>query len=74
MTAKIIDLGLAKTVDEPASESAISIAGGFCRDTGVCQSRAIRGSRRRHPFGSVLAWRDALGDGDWPSTIPGFLR
>ena len=33
VTAKIIDLGLAKTLDESASEAAISIAWGFCRDT-----------------------------------------
>ena len=74
VTAKIIDLGLAKAVNEPASEAAISIAGSFCRDTGVCQSGAIRGSRRGHPLGSVLAWRDALGDADRPDAIPGLLR
>jgi serine/threonine protein kinase len=36
VTAKIIDLGLAKTLDESASEAGISMPGAFCRDTGVC--------------------------------------
>ena len=73
VTAKIIDLGLAKTLDESASEAGISSPGSFCRDTGVCQSRAIRGSWRGHPFGPVLAWRDALGDANRSDAISGLL-
>ena len=74
VTAKIIDLGLAKAVNERAFSNRDFNAGGFCRDTGVCQSRAIRWSRRGHPFRPVLAGRDALGDGDWPNAIPGHSR
>src|SRR5262249_10486764 len=43
----------------------------LCRYTGVCQSGAVRRSRRRHPFRPVLAWRDVLGDGDWPCDVQG---
>ena len=46
----------------------------FCGDTAVRQSRAIRGSGRGHPFGSLLTWRDALGDADGPGAIPGLFR
>ena len=71
VTAKIIDLGLAKAVNERSSQTAISTPGGFCWDTGVRQSGAIRRSRRGHPLGPVLAGRDALGDGDRPCAIQG---
>jgi serine/threonine protein kinase len=54
VTAKIIDLGLAKTLDESASEAGISSPWGICRDTRVCQSRAVRRCRGRHPLGSLL--------------------
>ena len=47
---------------------------GVCRNSGVRQSRAIRGRERRYPFGSVFAWRDALGDGSRSSPIPGLAR
>ena len=70
VTAKIIDLGLAKAVNERFSNRDFN-TWSFCRDTGVRQSRAIRRSRRGHPLGSVLAGRDALGDGDRPNAIPG---
>ena len=59
-----LDALLAKPVAESHSDAAISLPGVFCRNTGVRQSRAIRGSGRRHPLGSILAWRDALGDAD----------
>ncbi len=71
VTAKIIDLGLAKAVNESGSQTTISIPGGFAGTPRVRQSRAIRGSGRRHPFGSLLTWRDALGDADRPGAIPG---
>jgi serine/threonine protein kinase len=50
VTAKIIDLGLAR----------------------VCQSRAIRGSGRGHPFGSLFAWRDAVGHANRSRAISRF--
>ena len=71
VTAKIIDLGLAKAVNDSVLRCHDFHTRGLCRDTGVRQSRAIRGSGRRHPFGSLLAWRDALGDADGPGAIPG---
>src|SRR5262249_9347128 len=63
LMAKIIDLGLAKFVSEPGSQSKISARGGFARDTRVSESGAIRRSWRGHPLG-------ALGDGDRPNAIP----
>jgi hypothetical protein len=74
VTAKIIDLGLAKTLHESASELGDFIARNICRDPGVCESGAIRGSGRGHPLGSVLAWGDALGHGDRPNTVPRSFR
>ena len=41
MTAKIIDLGLAKVVDEAGSQTTISATRGLCRNTGVRQSGTI---------------------------------
>jgi hypothetical protein len=66
VSAKIIDLGLAKPVNEAGAQTAISIPGGFCRNAGVRQSRAICGSRCGYSFGSLLAGRDTLGDDDRP--------
>ena len=74
VTAKIIDLGLAKPRRRTLLQTAISTPGGFCRNTGVCQSRAIRGGRRGHPLRSVLAWRNTLGDVDGQNAIPGDSR
>ena len=66
--AKIIDLGLAKGVSEPGLCDLDPW--GLCRDTGLCQSGAICRAWLGHPFGSVLAWRDPLGDAGWSGTIP----
>ena len=66
MTAKIIDLGLAKAVNEPGSQTAISTPGGFAGTPEFASPEQFAGRRRGHPLGSVLAWRDALGDGDRP--------
>jgi serine/threonine protein kinase len=38
VTAKIIDLGLAKSLDEPGAQTAISTPGAFCRNPRVRQS------------------------------------
>ena len=70
VTAKLIDLGLAKAVSDPLSEAAI-YAWSLCRNTGVCQSRTIRGSWRGHPLRPLFAWRDALGDADRSGAIQG---
>jgi serine/threonine protein kinase len=70
-TVKIIDLGLAKPVNEPRFTNRDFCARRLCRYTGVCQSRAIRRSRPGHPLGSVLAGCDALGDVDRHNAIPG---
>jgi hypothetical protein len=69
VTAKIIDLGLAKAVDEAGSQTAISIPGAFAGTPEFGQSRAVCRSRRGHPFGSLLARSDALGDGDRPCAV-----
>ena len=60
MIAKIIDLGLAKTVDEPGSETAISIPGGFAGTPEFASPEQFAGVRRGHPFRPLLAWCDAL--------------
>jgi hypothetical protein len=66
VTAKLIDLGLAKAISD-------FNAGSFCGDPGVCQSRTICGSWRGHPLRSVLAWRDALGNANRAGAISGLL-
>jgi hypothetical protein len=72
-TAKIIDLGLAKTVGDSTSESEISVAGRICRYPGICEPRTIRGSASRYPIGSILAWGNALGKAYWQGTILDFV-
>jgi len=74
LTAKIIDLGLAKTLDESASEAGISSPGTFVGTPEFASPEQYWGRWRGHPLGSVLAWRSALGNGDWPNTIPRSLR
>jgi hypothetical protein len=44
---------------------------GLCRDTGVCQSRAVRRSPGRHPLGPIFAGYHALGNANWQCTVPG---
>src|SRR5271166_2782616 len=74
VTAKIIDLGLAKTLDESASEAGISSPGTFVRTPEFASPEQFLGRWRGHPVGSVLAWRNALGNGDWPNTISRSFR
>ena len=74
VTAKIIDLGLAKADDEPGNRNRDFNARSFCGNAGFCQSRAIRGSAGRYPLGSLLARRDALEDADRPSAVPRHIR
>ena len=73
-TAKIIDLGLAKAINEPLSASRNFEARNFCRDSRVCQSRAIHWADRGHPVRSLLAWRGVLGNGDRARYVHGFRR
>jgi serine/threonine protein kinase len=71
VTAKIINLGLAK----PAPNRICDFnSRSFRWYTRVCQSRAVRRSGRRHPVRSVFTRRNALGNGDWPNTIPRSFR
>src|SRR6516165_3383209 len=74
VTAKIIDLGLAKSLDEPGAQTAISTPGAFCRNPRVRQSWAVRGTIGRYPLRPVLAWCNSLGDGGRQGAIPGFRR
>ena len=74
VTAKIIDLGLAKPAPDAAAGSCNFNSRSFCRHTGVRQSRAVRGHPGRHSFGSLFARCDALADGDRPGTVPRFSR
>jgi serine/threonine protein kinase len=45
VTAKIIDLGLAKAVNEPDSQTAISMPGGFVGTPDFASPRALRRPR-----------------------------
>ena len=71
VTAKIIDLGLAKPAPDAPAEAAISTPGAFAGTPEFASPEQFAGVRRGHPFGPLLAGRDALGDGDRPSAIPG---
>ena len=71
VTAKIIDLGLAKSVNEPGAQTAISTPGGFAGTPEFASPEQFAGVPRRHPLGPVLSRRDALGDGDGQGAIPG---
>ena len=71
VVAKIIDLGLAKTVSEAGSQTDDFNIWRLCRDTGIRQSRTIWGSRCGYSFGSLLAWCFALADADRSCAIFG---
>ena len=72
VTAKIIDLGLAKAVNEAGSQTAISIPGGFAGTPEFASPEQFAGVRRGHPFGSLLIRGGTLGDGDRPCAVQGF--
>ena len=75
VTAKIIDLGLAKGVSRIAgSDAAISVPGVFAGTPAFASPEQFAGAERGHPFGSLLTWRDALEDADGPGAIPGLCR
>ena len=71
MTAKIIDLGLAKPAPNAPSEAGISIPGAFVGTPEFASPRAIRWSWRGHSLGPVLAGRGAVGDADRPLLFRG---
>jgi serine/threonine protein kinase len=70
VTAKIIDLGLAKTLEESVSEAGISSPGVFVGTPEFASPEQFAGVGVDIHSGSVLAGRNALGGGDWPNTIP----
>jgi len=70
VTAKLIDLGLAKGVSEPGSESAISIPGAFAGTPDFASPEQF--AERGHPFRSVFARYHALGDAGWSGAILGY--
>jgi serine/threonine protein kinase len=74
VTVKIIDLGLAKGVEESGSQTPIFDTRDLCWNARVRQSRAICGNPSRHPLGPVLTWSDALEDADGADAISGHLR
>ena len=55
ITAKIIDLGLAKAITEPSLQTAISTPGGFVGTPEFASPEQFAGARPGHPFGSLLA-------------------
>jgi Protein kinase domain len=69
ITVKIIDLGLAKAVNEPSAQTAISTPGVFAGTPEFASP--IRWNRCRHTFRSVFTRYHALGDGDGKNAIPG---
>ena len=74
ITAKIIDLGLAKAVNEPGSQTAISTPGGFAGTPEFASPEQFAGLPVDIRSDLVLAWRDALGDGDGQDAVPRHSR
>lgn len=72
VTAKIIDLGLAKTVDESASEAGISSPGAFAGTPEFASPEQFAWGWRGYPFRPLLSWGGALGDADRPCDVQGF--
>ena len=71
VTAKIIDLGLAKAVNEAGSQTTISTSGGFAGTPEFASPEQFAGRRRGHPFGSLLTRGGTLGDGNRPCAVSG---
>jgi len=64
VSAKIIDLGLAKSLDEPGTQTAISTPGAFAGTPEYASPEQFAGLPIDIRSGSVFAWSDALGDAD----------
>src|SRR5262249_19468995 len=72
VTAKIIDLGLAKTLDDSASQAGISSPGAFVGTPEFESPEQFGGVSVDIRSDLLLARRDALGDGDRPCDGQGF--
>ena len=72
VTAKIIDLGLAKAVNEPGSQTAISTPGGFAGTPEFASPEQFAGVGVDIRSDLYSLGRDALGDGDRPCAVQGF--
>jgi hypothetical protein len=71
ITAKIIDLGLAKGVNEPSVQTAISTPGAFAGTPEFASPEQIRWNRCGHTVRSVFTRYHALGDGNGKNAISG---
>src|SRR5499427_3373463 len=67
VTAKIIDLGLAKPAADAPAEAAISIPGIFAGTPEFASPEQFAGVGVDISLGSVFAWGNALGNGDGPN-------
>ena len=74
VTAKIIDLGLAKPAPDAPAEAAISTPGAFAGTPEFASPEQFAGVVANIRSDPVLAGRGALGDGDRPCGIQGFPR
>jgi eukaryotic-like serine/threonine-protein kinase len=74
LTAKIIDLGLAKAVADAPTEAAISISGAFAGTPAFASPQQFAGVSVDIRFGSVFTGGDALGHVNWQLPIPGYSR
>ena len=69
MTAKIIDLGLAKVADESGAQTTISASGAFAGTPEFASPRANSGRRGGHPLGFLLTGSFALANADRSGAI-----
>ena len=74
VTAKIIDLGLAKPVTDAPAEAAISTPGAFAGTPEFASPEQLAGVGVDIRLGPVLAGCGALGDAHRAGAIPGHLR
>jgi serine/threonine protein kinase len=70
-TVKIIDLGLAKPVNELGSQTAISMPGGFAGTPEFASPEQFAGVGVDIRFGPLRVRCDALGDANWPCGVQG---
>ena len=74
VTAKIIDLGLAKIADESGAQTTISASGAFAGTPEFASPGANYRRRGGYPFGSLLAGSFALANADRSGAIWRFSR